>query len=166
MATRDSLLAEFDHEMAATRRVLRCVPDARLAWKPHDRSRSLGALAAHLARIPVWALQIVETDGVDLDVVVVSEKEPASCGSLLSAFEEDASRVRRALDRSDAELQAPWRLARGGQEMFRMPRVAAIRSFVLGHVAHHRGQLTVYLRLNDIPVPPLYGPTADSERQP
>ncbi len=152
--------------MAATRRVLRCIPDDRLGWKPHERSRSLGALAAHLAHIPTWALQIVDRERVDLDEPLAIDTEPASRTALIEAFDGDVGRVRRALDRSDAELHAPWTLAREGYEMFRMPRAAAIRAFVLGHVVHHRGQLTVYLRLIDVPVPPLYGPTADSGRQP
>ena len=91
-----------------------------------------------------------------------ADAEPACRAEILRQFEEGTTLARRALDRTDAELNALWSLERGGQEMFSMPRAAAFRTFVLGHVVHHRGQLTVYLRLNDIPVPALYGPTADS----
>jgi uncharacterized damage-inducible protein DinB len=162
MATREALLAEYDHEMAATRRLLICVPDDRLAWTPHERSRTLGALALHIARIPGWAAHIVDAARFDLDEMPMPHVEPVSRTQVLQLFDENTRSTRRALDRSDAELNAPWSLERGGQAMFSMPRAAAVRTFVLGHVVHHRGQLTVYLRLNDIPVPAIYGPTADT----
>ena len=164
MGIREALLAEFDHEVAATRRLLACLPEDRLAWRPHERSRSLGALAAHMARIPGWALHILDVTRVDIAEALQPDTEPTCRAEILRQFEEGTTRTRRALDRTDAELNALWSLERAGQEMFSMPRAAAFRTFVLGHVVHHRGQLTVYLRLNDIPVPALYGPTADFGR--
>lgn len=164
MGIREALLAEFDHEVAATRRLLACLPDDRLAWRPHERSRSLGALAAHVAQIPGWAMHILEVTRVDIAEALEADTEPTCRAEIVRQFDEATTRTRRALDRTDAELNAPWSLERGGQELFSMPRAAAFRTFVLGHVVHHRGQLTVYLRLNDIPVPALYGPTADFGR--
>jgi uncharacterized damage-inducible protein DinB len=159
MALREALLAEFDHEMAATRRVLACVPDDRLSWKPAERVRSVGALAAHITEIAGWTPHILETARFDLEAAPASAPEPASIASLLEQFRHQTARARPLLDRTDGELSAQWCLLRGGQEIFSMPRSAAFRTFVLGHVVHHRGQLSVYLRLNDIEVPAIYGPT-------
>ncbi|MFN7915055.1 MAG: DinB family protein [Vicinamibacterales bacterium] len=165
MALRDGLLAEFDHEMAATRRLLACVPGDRLDWAPHPRSRSFGALASHIAAIPFWSAQILDRDAFDLDDAAEDGETVAASGqAVLSRFSEGRALARRLLDRSEAELAAQWSLRQGGQPLFSMPRAAAFRTFVLGHVVHHRGQLSVYLRLNDIPVPPIYGPSADSRR--
>jgi len=163
MATREGLLAEFDHEMAATRRLLTCLPENRLAWRPHDRSRSIAALAAHIIEITRWSEPILDRARFDLDdAPVTSATEPATLAGLLSAFAESTGQARTRLERRDGELDAMWSLLQGGQEVFSLPRAAAFRTFVLAHVVHHRGQLSVYLRLNDIPVPPMYGPTADS----
>jgi uncharacterized damage-inducible protein DinB len=163
MATREGLLAEFDHEMAATRRLLACIPSDRLAWRPHDRSRSIAALAAHIAEVTRWSEPILDCARFDLgDAPVPAATEPVTLAELLSGFAESASRARARLERSDRELDAMWSLLQGGQELFSLPRSAAFRTFVLAHVVHHRGQLSVYLRLNDVPVPAIYGPTADS----
>ncbi|HUR34087.1 MAG TPA: DinB family protein [Vicinamibacterales bacterium] len=162
MATREGLLAEFDHEMAATRRLLACVPEDRLAWKPHERSRSIAGLAAHIAQITAWSGPILELLRFDLENAPAAPADPATRAELLGLFAASTARARTLIQRSDAELHAMWQLRHGGQELFSLPRAAAFRTFVLGHVVHHRGQLSVYLRLNDIPVPPIYGPTADS----
>ena len=163
MATREGLLAEFDHEMAATRRLLTCIPENRLAWRPHDRSRSIAALAAHITEVTRWSEPILDFARFDLvNAPAAAAADPATLAELLSAFAESSSRARTRLERSDAELNAMWSLLQGGQELFSLPRAAAFRTFVLAHVVHHRGQLSVYLRLNDIPVPAIYGPTADT----
>lgn len=165
MAIRDGLLAEFDHEMASTRRVLACVPADKLGWLPHPRSRTFGALAAHISAITFWSAHILEREAFDLDdAAPVAEAPAASMPAVLQQFTDGVALGRRLLDRSEAELQAMWALRQAGQPLFAMPRAAAFRTFVLGHVVHHRGQLSVYLRLNDIPVPPIYGPSADSWR--
>jgi uncharacterized damage-inducible protein DinB len=163
MAIRDGLLAEFDHEVAVTRRVLRSVPDDRLSWKPHERSRSIGQLAAHMIEIAGWTPHILDVPLFDLELAPMPAPEPVSMTSLLARFDEDVVRARGLLDRTDGELAVVWSLVRGGTELFSMPRSAAFRTFVVAHLVHHRGQLSVYLRLNDIAVPPIYGPTADSE---
>ena len=150
--------------MASTRRLLTCVPDDRLTWVPHPRSRSLGALASHIADITLWSEPILERDLFDLDDADRPYGEAASIAAVLERFGAGATVARRLLHRSDAELAASWSLRQGGHALFCLPRAAAFRTFVLGHVVHHRGQLSVYLRLNDIPLPPIYGPTADSRR--
>lgn len=160
MAIKDSLLAEYDHEIGTTRKLLERLPDEKLAWKPHAKSMSLGGLGTHLANLPLWTDAILNQTLFDTaGIPHVAEK--TSRADILAAFDDNTRRVRGWLDKTDAEYLARWTLRRGGQEMFSLPRIAAFRSFVLSHMIHHRGQLSVYLRLNDIPVPPIYGPTAD-----
>ena len=161
MAIKDGLLAEFDHEMATTRKLLERVPDDKLAWKPHDKSMSLGGLGTHLANIPHWAGTILNDASFDLGAAPPNLSEKTSRADILAAFDVSTRQTRAAMDKSDPEYLAMWALTRGGQEMFSMPRVAAFRTFVLYHIVHHRGQLSVYLRLNNVPVPAIYGPTAD-----
>jgi uncharacterized damage-inducible protein DinB len=161
MALKDSLLAEFDHEMGTTRRLLERLPDAQLTWKPHEKSMSLGGLATHLSNLPNWGTTILNDEFYDLAAGPPNMTEKTSRDAILAFFDESTKAARRSLDRTDAELNARWALRRGDQEMFSLPRAAAFRTFVLYHVVHHRGQLSVYLRLNNVPVPAIYGPTAD-----
>jgi uncharacterized damage-inducible protein DinB len=164
MAIKDALLPEYDHEMGSTRRVIERVPEADFAWKPHEKSMSMGQLSGHLANIPKWCTFILEKTVLDLDELGpdARTREPRSTASLLAEFDARTSEARGSLaQRSDAELLCPWTLKKGGHEIFTLPRISAIRSFVMNHTIHHRGQLTVYLRLRDIPVPAVYGPTAD-----
>lgn len=161
MAIKDGLLAEFDHETATTRKLLERVADDKLAWKPHGRSMSLGALATHLSQLPHWGDAILNHPTFDLADAPPPAAEATSRAAIVSGFDGHVRAARAALDKTDAELAALWTLKRGGQEIFAMPRAAAFRSFVLYHMVHHRGQLSVYLRLNDIPVPSIYGPSAD-----
>ncbi len=161
MAIKDGLLAEFDHEVGTTRKLLERIPDEKLSWKPHAKSMSLGGLATHLSQLPHWGGTILNDAAFDLAGAPPNLQEKASRVEILAAFDGNTRQTRAWLDRTDAELVAPWSLKRGGQEVFTMPRVAAFRSFVLYHMVHHRGQLSVYLRLNDVPVPAIYGPSAD-----
>jgi uncharacterized damage-inducible protein DinB len=158
----DALLPEFDHEMATTRTVLERVPEEKFDWKPHAKSFSLGALAAHVATLPVWATETLTRGEIDLDP---NQRPPSALPSrteLLATFDRNVGDARAALaGRTDAELDAMWSLKRGGRTLFTMPKTAVLRSFVLNHLVHHRGQLTVYLRLVDAPVPSIYGPSAD-----
>ncbi len=157
----DALLPEFDHEMTTTRRLLERVPDDRLDWKPHARSWPLGTLSQHVAMLPVWGSMTLTRSDLDLTGY---EQPPAirSRGELLDVFDQNVTATRAALvGKTDAELLAPWSLTRDGQVLFTMPRVGVWRSFVMSHLIHHRGQLSVYLRLQDIPVPSIYGPSAD-----
>ena len=161
MAIKDGLLAEFDHEMGTTRKLLERLPEENLSWKPHDRSMSMGGLATHLANLPHWGGTILNEASFDLANAPPNLAEKTSRADILRAFDDTTKQTRAWLDKSDAELVAPWTLKRGGHEVFSMPRVAAFRSFVLYHMVHHRGQLSVYLRLNNVPVPAIYGPSAD-----
>ena len=161
MALKDALLADFDHEMGTTRRLLERVPGDKLAWKPHAKSRTFGALAMHLGALPRWGTTILNDTVFDLQTMPPAPKAPASHADILSIFDDAVRRTRAALDKTDAELQGLWTLKRGDQEIFTLPRITAVRSFMLHHIIHHRGQLSVYLRLNDIPVPSIYGPSAD-----
>lgn len=166
MAIRDALLPEYDHEMATTRRVLARVPEADLAWTPHDRSMSLGQLAQHVANLPAWCLVMLEQTVFDLDTGGddARRRRPDSKDAMLQWFDSRRTAARaRLATATDADLLAPWTLQKGGHEVFTMPRISAIRSFVMNHLIHHRGQLTVYLRLRDVPLPPIYGPTADEQ---
>ena len=164
MAITDSLLPEFDHEMGTTRRLLERVPEAEFTWKPHGKSMSLGELSDHLTGLVAWTNDVLSATSFDLDNAGESLKAkiPASRDALLAGFDGAVSGARRALTAtSDPELMVPWTLKSGTHEIFTLPRITAIRSFVLNHLIHHRGQLSVYLRLKDVPLPPIYGPTAD-----
>ncbi len=122
---------------------------------------SIGGLAQHIANIPNWGATILSEAGFDLSTAPPNLDEPPSHAAIMQWFEDARVKARQALDKTDGELLAMWSLTRGGQPMFAMPRISAFRSFVLNHMIHHRGQLSVYLRLNDIPVPSIYGPSAD-----
>ena len=162
MREREAFIVEFDHEMAATRRVLERIPEDAFEWSPHARSFSLGALASHLAQLPHWGRQILDAESYDLAGATSRSAPKVTRAEVLETFDRHVGEVRRALGAgSDAELAAPWTLKRGSHIVLSMPRIGALRRFLLHHVIHHRGQLTVYLRLREVPVPPLYGPTAD-----
>jgi uncharacterized damage-inducible protein DinB len=159
----DALLPEFDHEMAVTRRVLERVPMADGAWKPHEKSMSLGGLATHLANIPSWTAAILRNDSYDMGGDNGERMVPfGDQASLLAHFDEATRGARELLAQApDAELLVPWTLKKEGQVVFTVPRVACLRSFLFSHMIHHRGQMSVYLRLRDVPVPSIYGPSAD-----
>ena len=162
MALVDALLPEFDHEMATTRTVLERVPQDKFDWKPHAKSFSLGALAAHVATLPTWGTETLTRSEIDVGTTQQPPTALPSRQEVLATFDRSVAGARAALaGRTDAELMAMWSLKRGGRTLFTMPKAAVLRSFVLNHLVHHRGQLTVYLRLLDIPVPSIYGPSAD-----
>lgn len=163
MRLAEAWTADFDHETSVTRLLLERLPESALAWRPHEKSFSLAELATHLSRVVEWGVPILEHPSYDL-ASSSGTRRPAleSRGAIVAAFDAAAARLRaRVVDLSDAELHAPWELRRGGHLVLVMPRFAALRRFALHHLIHHRGQLTVYLRLHDVPLPPLYGPTAD-----
>jgi uncharacterized damage-inducible protein DinB len=166
MSLSTSLLPEFDHEMATTRRLLERVPEADLGWKPHVKSMTLGELAGHVANLPFWCSTTLQTTELDLDSLGEGARlaPPESREALLRDFDSRIATARAAIAAAtDAEMLAVWTLRKGGYEIFSMPRVSAIRSFVMNHLIHHRGQLSVYLRIKDVPLPPIYGPTADEQ---
>lgn len=165
MAMKDALLPEFDHEMAVTRKVLDRVPDDKLGWSPHAKSMSFGRLATHVAELPSWVKETLTRDGIDLTGEHGSEPL-TSRAAILAKFDAMVAAARPLIESaSDAQFSAPWTLRSGGHEVFTMPRFAVLRSFVLSHAIHHRAQLALYLRLNDIPVPSIYGPSADEASQ-
>jgi uncharacterized damage-inducible protein DinB len=160
------LLPEYDHEMGTTRRLLDRVPEDHFTWRPHEKSMTLGQLSGHLANLPTWCNAVL--DLVEFDMATAGDdarpRSPASRDALLKEFDQKVAAARANLSkRTDAELMAPWTLKSGDQEIFTMPRIMAIRSFVMNHSIHHRGQLSVYLRLNNVPLPSIYGPTADEQ---
>jgi len=164
MALSKSLLPEFDNEMANTRKTLERVPDEKFAWKPHDKSFPMGALAAHLANLPSWGSLTLGSDSFDLapEGKPVKTPELNSTKEVLQKFDENAAATRAAISAAgDEDLFKNWTLQSNGKTVMTLPKIAVLRSFVMNHMIHHRAQLGVYLRLNDIPVPSIYGPSAD-----
>lgn len=165
MTISEALLADFDAEAAHTRKLLDAVPDGRFDWKPHEKSMTLGGLAGHIADTPNW------TGGMMADVFDLATGmdewapfEPETRAELMEAFEKNLNVFREAVaGKDDGFLSATWEMRMGDQVLMSCPRHAALRSTLIHHVAHHRGQLTVYLRLLDVPVPGTYGPTADEQ---
>jgi len=164
MSIAQLLLPEFDHEMATTRTMLAVVPEARADWKPHPRSMSLGKLATHIGMMPNWAIIALQQDELEIDPSGGTAPQPfESLAATLDRFDALVKSSRAVLAATpDAAMFVPWTLKSSGQTILSMPRVAAFRSWVMNHMIHHRGQLSVYLRLLDVPVPPVYGPTADT----
>jgi uncharacterized damage-inducible protein DinB len=158
----DLLIAEYDREAMLTRRLMARTPPDRLEWRPHQRSMTLGRLVTHLAELAGWGASVLTADGFDLVDRPPADRAEASLQAALDLFDDNVRRARVALlGRTDGELLAPWTLRRDGQDVFTVPRLVAARTVLLQHAAHHRGQLSVYLRLLDVPLPPLYGPSAD-----
>jgi uncharacterized damage-inducible protein DinB len=168
MSIAETLLPEFDHEMANTRRMLEAVPAADADWRPHPKSYSLGDLAAHIARLPLWGRYTLEQPELDLGApanAALARSRFTTTPELLEQFDRNVREARAAVAAaSDADMGESWALKNAGTTIFSMPRAAVLRGFVLSHMIHHRGQLSVYLRLRDVPLPALYGPTADSRR--
>lgn len=161
---REALRADVDFETMLARRVLTRAPDASLAWRPHPRSLSLGALAWHLTEVVHWGAQMLDADHYDLARASGDHPEAVvgTTGDVLDRFDRRVDEWREAFACSSAAaLQQMWTLRRGDAIVFAVPRLTALRYLLLHHLVHHRGQLTVYLRLLDVPVPPLYGPSAD-----
>jgi uncharacterized damage-inducible protein DinB len=156
-----TILPEFDHEMGNTRKSLERVPDDKLGFKPHAKSMSLGALATHLATLGHWTEAIIGQDSFDVsNAPRIPELKTRQ--EILAAFDQSTAAARNAIaSASDAQLTRPWSLVSKGQTIFTLPRIAVLRSFIMNHTIHHRAQLGVYLRLNDIAVPSIYGPSAD-----
>lgn len=158
------LLPEFEQEMASTRKILERAPAEKFSWKPHEKSMTLGRLASHVAELPKLVVGIVNSDKIEFG----TGAQPflaSSTPELLEELESNVAAARTAIaGASDEHLAQPWRLVFKGQTIFTLPRAAALRSVVMNHVIHHRGQVSVYLRLIDVPVPGMYGPSADDAR--
>jgi uncharacterized damage-inducible protein DinB len=161
MALIDGMLQELDQEAQTTRRVLERVPDKQLAWRPHQRARTLGELALHVAMVPGAVAELIASPS-PAQAPTFTDPKPASASELIPMLEQSIMKAKKALGgMDDATLAATWRLKQGDREIFAVPRVALLRSIMLNHWYHHRGQLTVYLRELDVLIPSIYGPSAD-----
>jgi uncharacterized damage-inducible protein DinB len=155
-------ISELEQEAKSTRRVLERVPADRLDWQPHPKSMTLGQLALHVASIPGSIARLGRLDGLDAATANFTPASPQSAEELVPALEAAVTEARSFLsDLSDEAASAPWRLSAGEREVFTVPRLGLVRTIMLNHWYHHRGQLTVYLRLLDVPVPAVYGRSAD-----
>jgi uncharacterized damage-inducible protein DinB len=169
MTIGQSMLPEFDQEMENTRNTLERVPEGKWNWKPHDKSGTVGWLVSHIANIPDWAIMTLKTENFDYAPANGSTYQPPKIDNrkeLLTTFDKGVTATRAALAAaSDQDMIKNWSLLAGGNTIFTLPRVAVLRGMIMNHLIHHRAQLTVYYRLLGIPVPALYGPSAD-EGQP
>ena len=160
MSISQSLLPEFDHEMATARKCIERVPEDKFGWKPHERSMAMGHLASHIAEMPAWAVSGLKQDS--LDMAGYKPWTATNQAELLATFDKNVAAAREAIaSTDDATYMKNWALKAGDKELMTMPKIVVVRSFVLNHVIHHRGQLSVYLRENNVPVPSIYGPSAD-----
>jgi uncharacterized damage-inducible protein DinB len=168
MPIAELLLPEFDQEMSTTRKILERVPEGKSDWRPHPRSMTLGRLAGHVAELAGWGANTLERTELDFAPPGGPTYQPTiftSRAETLKLFDEGVKATRTAIAKaSDADLQVPWSLKRGGQVLLSMPRGAMFRSLVMNHIIHHRAQLGVFLRLNDVAIPGSYGPSADEPR--
>ncbi len=158
----EMMTAEFLHEAQTTRRMLERVPEEKFGWKPHEKSMSLGQLATHIAEIPWYAESIVEQDEFKFEPGTYKPHVVSTVKELLALFDKNVQLAEDKLESLDeVKGNELWRFCAGEQVIFELPRVAVLRSMVLNHIVHHRGQLSVFLRLNNVPLPSVYGPTAD-----
>jgi uncharacterized damage-inducible protein DinB len=168
MPINQSILPEFDQEMTNTRKLLERTPDGRFDWKPHEKSMPLGRLATHCAEIPGWIVPTIGQTELDLAPPGKPPFEPTKCDTtadVLATFDKNVSGARSALESAtDGHLMQIWSLLMGGRTIFSMPRVVVVRSMCLNHLIHHRAQLGVYLRLNNVAIPGMYGPSADDPK--
>jgi len=167
MALSQSILPEFDHEVGNSRKMLERCPQDKFGWKPHEKSLSLGELVSHICTLPQWATMTVNEESFDMAPVGGEAHKPEQLETLpsaLDAFDKNMAAARAAIaGASDERLFGNWALLSGGDEIFSMPRIAVLRGFVFNHAIHHRGQMSVYLRLLDVPLPAIYGPSADEQ---
>jgi uncharacterized damage-inducible protein DinB len=167
MKISDALLPEFDQEMASTRKTLERMPEDKFDWRPHPKSFTMIALGTHIANMTAWTANVIANDSFDVappGAPPYKEEPVASKKELLERFDKGVAAARAAIaGSSDEHFMANWVFLQGGKTVFTMPRVVCLRSFIMNHTIHHRAQLGVYLRLNDIPVPAIYGPSADEQ---
>jgi uncharacterized damage-inducible protein DinB len=161
MSMSEALLPEFDQEMANTRKILEVVPDDKFDYKPHEKSMALGRLASHIAEMPTWATHTLQQEVLE---IAVGQKPyiAENRAQLLADFDKAVVEAREKIAAAtDADLAVTWSLIYGGKKVMSMPRAVVLRSVVMNHMIHHRAQLGVYLRLNEIAIPGMYGPSAD-----
>jgi uncharacterized damage-inducible protein DinB len=159
----DAIVMELSQEAATTRRLLERIPAQHLTWKPHEKSMTMGRLATHIAEIPGWVSTILDKDGFEIGASNYTPQTAGTVAEVLSMFDKNVPMAEAAIRRQTLDrLSATWRLTKQGQVLLEMPRMGVIRTLLLNHFIHHRGQLSVYLRLKDVPLPSIYGPTADT----
>lgn len=157
-----ALIAEMEHEAAVTRTCLERVPADKFSWKPHEKSMEFGRLASHVAEMFGWTPATLQQDELDFAKMDYKPFEPATTDDLLEYLDKNVAEAIDVLrNTTDEQFMGTWTMRNGETVYFSLPKVAVMRSFVMNHIVHHRGQLSVYLRLNDIPVPSIYGPSAD-----
>jgi uncharacterized damage-inducible protein DinB len=162
VTTADALRSEFDRETRATRRYLERVPEEHLDWRPHRKSFTVGELAAHIVECVRWTDAIFGGDEFNVDPATFTSYRASSAADLLQTFDADVARGTRVLAAMDeVSIASPWRMKIKGAVRFERPKSVVFRDFTLSHLIHHRGQLSVYLRLLEVPVPGVYGPSAD-----
>lgn len=162
MAIADSLVMELEREAATTKRVLERVPNDKLSWKPHPKSMSLGQLALHVAETPGVVADIASRSVHEISPAAFEQRAAGSAAELLPALEQSINKATTMLKgMDDGSAMSMWKAVRNGKEVFSAPRVGVVRTIMLNHWYHHRGQLSVYLRLLGVPVPSIYGPSAD-----
>lgn len=163
MGLKDALLIEVERETEHSRKMISRIEDHHLAFKPHEKSMSMGALAAHIIELHSWVAEILGKEDLDFHNGYVPFK-PATAGELLMRLNENyENNMARLKEANDTDWEQTWSLKAGANTIASMPKKAAIRYIVQNHLIHHRGQLSVYLRMNDIPVPGMYGPSADEK---
>ena len=167
MTINQSLIAELQMESASTRKMLERVPTEKNAWKPHEKSMALGNLAAHVADLPGWISMTLTTDGLDLATIDYKPMIAETAEELVAHLDKQVSGAVAALENSSPEeFHKMWTLRNGEHVIFSLPKIAVLRGSALNHIVHHRGQLSVYLRMLDVPVPGMYGPSADERMAP
>ncbi len=163
MSISEAMLAELNQEAANTRRMLEVVPEDKFGWQPHEKSMTLGRLCGHIAEISGWAQMMVGKDELDFEGSDFTPAQPETVEAVLDVHDQSVAAFNDAVKgQDDATLMNNWTMRNGEQVYFSMPCVAAMRGFILNHIVHHRGQLSVYLRQLDVPLPQVYGPTADN----
>ncbi len=162
MLLNEPLVEELMHEAAGTHKMLELIPYEKLGWQPHEKSMTLGRLGAHIAEIPGWLVQTIKQEELDFATADLTPQPLEEPGAILQVFNENMQKGLDALHAAtDENLTSAWTLRHGDEVLLRMQRIGVVRGMVLNHIVHHRGQLSVYLRLLDIPVPGMYGPSAD-----
>lgn len=160
----DAFIEEFKHESVGTRQTLERVPEKAFNWKPHDKSMTLGRLASHVAEIPIWGIDTLNSTEFNIDMATYKPWQAATTADLVRKFDEVSADLLKAMaGYPNDKLFVPWSLKADGKPLFTLPRIVVLRSMIFNHAVHHRAQLGVYLRMNNVPVPSLYGPSADEQ---
>lgn len=165
MPINQMLLPEFDQEMANTRKMLERYPEGKADWRPHEKSMPLGVLSGHVTELPGWTVPTLKQESLSFEPSQYQPLIGQSAQQLLEIFDKNVKSAREAIEQtSDEAFMQPWSLIISGKSLFTMPRIAVMRNWVMNHLIHHRAQLGVYLRLNNIAIPGMYGPSADEDQ--